>query len=227
MNRWGLYLIFAWLLLSTAAHADELGTTTVALDGRQVGSQETNYGNFVTDALRDASGAQIAIVHAMAFRADAWIDKGVVDEQAIRRTIAAPGSTIVVLQLTPATLYAVMRRAMSRSPLQNSAFLQISGMQVVYDAAKPAALRVTSISIVGQKLDPADTKTSYKVAMPRELAAGAAGYVIDFTEDVLKTIKKTNITVFEAIAKEFEHIDGTITPTTEERLKSVKGESKP
>jgi len=210
------------LFIAVAAQAEELGKTTVALDGRQVSTQETNYGNFVADAVRDAGAAQIAILHAMAFRADALIDKGTVDENAIRRTIASPSSTIVVLQLTPAILHAVMVRALSRSPNPNIAFLQVSGMQVVFDKTLPAATRVKSIIVAGHALDFADTQTIFKVAMPRELAAGAAGYVIDFTEDVLKTLKKTNITVLDAIAKEFQHLDGAINPAIEERLKSVK-----
>ena len=70
MKRWLIYIMGAVLLIAALANAEELGKTTVELDGRQVSSQETNYGNFVADAVRDASGAQIAIVHAMAFRAE-------------------------------------------------------------------------------------------------------------------------------------------------------------
>lgn len=222
MTRWLIGIMGAVLFLSAVAQAQVLGKTAVTLDWRLVSSQETNYGNFVADAVRDASGAQIAIVHAMAFRAEEPIDKGVVDEPAIRRTMASPSSSIIILQLTPAKLHAVMTRALSRSPYPNAAFLQISGMQVVFDSAQPAATRVTSIIVAGHTLDLADTKTTFRVAMPRELAAGAAGYVIDFTEDVLKTMKQTNSTILDAIAREFQHVDGIINPVIEERVKSVK-----
>ena len=223
MTRWFWVLMGTLLLAAATAMAADMGKTTVLLDGQRVSSAETNYGDFVADALRNASGADIAILHAMAFRTGtgALIDKGVVNEQDIRGSIASPSSKIVMLQLTPAQLRALMVRALHKYPDANAAFLQISGMRVTFDSSLPAAVRVKSISVAGRALDFSDTKTTFKVAMPRELASGAAGYLIEFTDEVTKTLQKTNCSVFEAITREFQRQNGTISPSVEGRLKDL------
>ncbi len=223
MKRWLICIIGTLLLVSAVAQAADLGKTAVMLDGQRVSYEETNYGDFVADAVRNACGANIAILHAMAFRAGdgALIDKGVVDEQEIRRSIASPSSKIVILQLTPAQLRSLMVRALNKFPDPNAAFLQVSGMQVTFDSSQPAPTRVKSIKVAGRAIDFSDSKTTFKVAMPRELASGAAGYVIEFTDDVAKTLQRTNISVLDAIAHEFQRLDGTINPAVEGRLKDI------
>ena len=221
MTRWIALILGAMLLLTAVAHAADLGKSAVALDGRKVSSEETNLGNFVADAVRDASGADIAILHAMAFRANALIDQGVIDEQAIRGSIASPTSKIVTLKLTPALLRTMMQRALTKYPDANPAFLQFSGMQVTFDSSQPAATRVKSISVDGKALNLTDTKTMLLVAMPRELAFGAAGYVLDFTDDVTKSLQVTDVTVFDAITKEFQRSNSAINPVVEGRLKDA------
>jgi len=207
------------LFLAITAHAAELGKTQVPLDASKVATEETAFGNFVADAVRMAAGADVAIVHAMAFRANALIPAGVVDDQAIRSSLASPSRTICVLKLTPAQLRNVMQRSLGKYPNANPAFLQVSGMQVVFDGKAPAANRVASIAVAGKALDLTDNKTTLKVAMPQELALGAVGYVLDFTDEVTKTMVKTDITLLDAVAAEFgRHKDG-IEPKVEERLK--------
>lgn len=222
MKRWIAVMSVVLLLLAAMARAADLGKTTVLLDGQRVGSAETNYGNFVADAVRHASGANIAILHSMAFRAGALIPKGVVDEQAIRGSIASPSSNIVILELTSAQLRALMVRALTKYPEPNTAFLQISGMVVTFDSEQPVAMRVISINVAGHAIDFSDTKTIFKVAMPRELASGAAGYLIEFTDEVTKTLQKTNLTLYDAITREFQRQDGSISPNIEGRLRDLK-----
>lgn len=226
MKQWMILILGALLLFSVTVQAAELGKTTVTLDGRKVSAEETNLGNFVADAVRNSSGAQIAILHAMAFRANALIGEGVVDEQAIRGSIASPTSKIATLKLTPALLRTLMQRALTKYPDPNPAFLQISGMQVTFDSSQPTATRIKSISVAGKALDLSDTKTTFIVAMPRELASGAAGYVLDFTDDVTKSLQMKDVTVLDAITKEFQRLNGTINPAVEERLKDTSTKKK-
>jgi len=221
MTRWIVFIIGIMLLVTAAAHAAELGKTQVALEGQKVSSEETNFGNLVTDAIRDASGADIAIVHAMAFRASALIDKGAVSDQALRSTLASPTSKIVTLKLTPALLRTLMQRSLTKYPDPTPAFLQVSGMQVTFDSAQPSAMRVKSISVGGKSLDLSDTKTTFLVAMPRELAFGAAGYVLDFTDDIKGSLQVTDINMIQAISQEFQRLKGTVNPAVEGRLKDV------
>lgn len=218
MKRW-LIIWVSVLCLAIAAQAAELGKTRVPLDASKVATEETAFGNFVADAVRAAGAADAAIVHAMAFRANALIPVGMVDEQAVRNSLASPSRTICVLKLTPAQLRNVMQRSLNKYPNANPAFLQISGMKVVFDGKAPAANRVVSIAIDGKPLDLADNKTTVKVAMPQELALGAVGYVLDFTEEVTKNMVKTDVTLLDAIAAEFARHKNGIEPKVEERLK--------
>ena len=218
MKRW-LIIWVSVLCLAIAAHAAELGKTLVPLDAGKVATEETAFGNFVADAVRAAAGADAAIVHAMAFRANALIPVGMVDEQAVRNSLASPSRTICVLKLTPAQLRNVMLRSLNKYPNANPAFLQVSGMKVVFDGKAPTANRVASIAIDGKTLDLADNKTTFKVAMPQELALGAVGYVLDFTDEVTKTMVKTDVTLLDAVAAEFGRHKNGIEPKVEERLK--------
>ena len=210
------------MLALLAAQAADLGKTQVPLEGAKIAATETVLGDLVTDALRHATNADIAIMHAMAFRAQARIPDGPVSEQAFRDLLAAPESKIITLQLTPVLLRTIMQRSLARTPHPNTAFLQFSGMQVLFDGAKPPAERVTGILVGGKALNLADTKTTFTVAMPSQLAIGAVGYLFDFTDDALKTLTKTDISILDAVTKEFATHDGhLVNPKVEGRLKDV------
>lgn len=209
------------LLLAMVVSAGDLGKTLGALDGRNVAAQETTLGNFVADAIRQSSGADVAIVHAMAFRGGALIEPGVVTEQAILKSLAAPSSKVTTLQLTPAQLAAVMQRALAKYPEQNMAFVQFSGMDVRFNSKKTGTARLEAIMIKGKPIDLADTKTSLTVAMPSQLALGGAGYVLIFTDDVAKTMKTQETTLMEAITQAFAHQSGVVTPKLDGRLQDT------
>lgn len=240
MKRWFVTIICIGLLVSLPAFAVDLGKTTVPLDGRRIANEETNLGNFVADAIKDASGADIAILHPMAFSSntsgDILIPAGVIDEQTFRRVLAFPTSNIVTLKMTPAQLRNLMERSLAKYPDANMAFLQFSGMEVAFNTVQPASNRVTEIKINGKALDFFDNKTTYTVAMPAQLANGAAGYFSLFNP-IQNTRKATDLTVIDAIIKEFgsatvsikstEPQVATITPKVEGRLKDTAKKDSP
>lgn len=221
MKRWLALLMGMFLLLALTATAAEMGKTTTALDAGKVASEETAFGNLLADALRNAAGTDAAIVHAMAFRANALIPVGTVDDTAMRNSLASPSRRIAVLKLTPAQLRGVMQRALTRYPNPNPAFLHVSGLTVTFDSTKPATARVVGIALGGKALDLADAKTQLTVAMPHELALGAVGYLADFTTDVTKSLELAEVTVLDAVAKEFARQNGEIAPAPEGRLVDV------
>lgn len=222
VKHWLLVVLSTCWLATMVATAADLGTTTVELDGRNMAATETALGNFLADALRTASGADVAIVHAMAVHANALIPKGSVSPRAMQSCLASPTGNVTTLKLTPAQLREVFQRALAKFPASNTAFLQVSGMTVTFDSTKPAATRVQSIIINGAALDFADNKATYTVAMPRELADGAVGYFAIFNDEVLKTRKVTETTLLDAVTQEFTRQKGEISPAVEGRLKDVK-----
>jgi len=223
MKRWLWIIIGGLLLIGLVANAAESVKTTVELDARNVSSEETALGNFIADAVSEASGADIAVIHAMAFRANALIAKNaVVDEQAVRNILASPTSKITKLKLTPAVLRAMMERSLAKQPESNTAFLQFSGMTVTYDPKRPANSRVTEIRVGNKVVDLSDNKTTFTVAMPRELSNGAVGYLLIFPDEVIKGMETTDATLLEAVSKKLAQQKGTISPKVEERLVKVK-----
>jgi 2',3'-cyclic-nucleotide 2'-phosphodiesterase (5'-nucleotidase family) len=218
-----LVLLAALVTATAFGHARELGKTAVALEGRDVASAETALGNFMADALREATGADIAIIHAMAFRQDAKVEAGIVDEQGMRNLLAMPTSKVATLKLKASSLRALMQRALSKYPDPNMAFLQISGMKVTFDSKQSAAARIVGIEVKGQAVDFTDTTTLYTVAMPRELALGAVGYLLIFSDkEISASMDVTETTQLDAIVKAFGQRKGLIAPKVEHRLTDVQ-----
>lgn len=221
MRTWTIWLVCILALGILPAFGAEMGKTDVTLDGAKLASEETNLGNFVADAIRDAGGADLAVLYPMAFTPNPSIAKGPVDDQAMRALLAFPTANIVTLKMTPGQLKKMMERALGKVPDTNMAFLQFSGMQVTFDSAKPANDRITEIKVKSKALDFADTTNTLVIAMPAQLANGAAGYFTYFNE-IQNTRKTLDVTLIDAIGKAFAAAkDKTIAPKVDGRLKDV------
>jgi 2',3'-cyclic-nucleotide 2'-phosphodiesterase/3'-nucleotidase/5'-nucleotidase len=138
----------------------------------------------------------------------------------MRDCLTSPTSPICILRLKPAVLKRMMERALSKAPEANTAFLQITGMRVVYDSHKPQP-RVESIYVRGKALNFADAQTTITVAMPRELALGGSGYLRVFPSEDINGITPTGHTIIEAIKREFSAHGNKISPAVDGRLKDT------
>jgi len=219
---WGL--LFILFTVTGMAYAADAWKTTVDLDGRHIGSQESNFGNFITDALRNTAKSDIAVIEAAAFQKDALIKSGVLDEQMMRDKLTFPNNPLFILTVKPVVLRNMMERAVSKVPddAMGSMFLQVSGMVVTFDSSKTAGNWIVSIEVNGKALDFADDKSTFTVAMPGELGKGGQGYFRVFPEKVIGEAKVlADQTVLDAIKSEFTRQKGVISPTTNGRLKDV------
>jgi 2',3'-cyclic-nucleotide 2'-phosphodiesterase (5'-nucleotidase family) len=123
--------------------------------------------------------------------------------------------------MTPAQVKKMLERALAKVPESNMAFLQFSGMEVTFDSKQPANARVTEIKVKGKALDVTDAAATLVVAMPAELANGAAGYFTTFNE-IQKTRKTLELTLIDVIGKSFTAAkDKTIAPKVDGRLKDL------
>src|SRR5207244_3183750 len=84
-----------------------------------------------------------------------------------------PEDPVVVLPLPGTVIRQALEVAVSRYPVKQKSFLQVSGMTFAFDPSRDAN-RVVAVSIGGQPLQ--DGRT-YRVAMSSSLAAGAHGYI--------------------------------------------------
>lgn len=132
--------------------------------------QETNLGNFVADAMREAIAADIALMNGGGIRVS--INKGPITIGDVFSVLPFD-DTVVVLEATGADIRAALENSVKAYPEQAGRFLQVSGMSFEFDPNKAPGERVVSVSISGEPLD--ETKT-YTVATNDFIAAGGNGY---------------------------------------------------
>jgi 2',3'-cyclic-nucleotide 2'-phosphodiesterase (5'-nucleotidase family) len=153
-----------------------LGTTAVELDSRNitVRGREAAIGNLIADAMRDATGADAAIMNGGGIRAGKTYAPG---SAITRRDILAElpfGNRTVVVKITGRDLRAALENGLRAWPQGGGRFPQVSGMTVEADSSRPAGSRITSLSVGGA---PADDARVYTVAVNDFIARGGDGYV--------------------------------------------------
>ena len=181
------------------------------LDGIGATASETSLGDFVADAVRQQSEADAAIVLASELR-PVVIAAGVSDSDKIVGALSAPTdrtNTVVILKITGRQLRRAFEHALSRAPSPFDGFLQVSGIHINFDSSKPAALRISDLTIGGRKVEPDRT---YMIATTRRLADGALGYFDIWTHaDMVKdTQAPLSATVAAYAASRANGADGSL-----------------
>jgi len=141
-----------------------VGETTVDL--ARSNHEESNVGDLVCDALREASGADIAFENGGGMRAD--IPKGRITLEQVY-TLLPFDNVLVIMDLTGEQI----RQILEQNANSEHAILQISGMTVQYDLTRPVGSRITDVRVANEALEP---RKSYRVAANDFLAAGGDQY---------------------------------------------------
>ena len=152
-----------------------IGTTDVALDSRRnvVRGEESAMGDLIADAVKDATGADLAIINGGGIRADRTYDAGL---QLTRRDILTElpfGNKTVVTEIPGSQILAALENGVSQVADGAGRFPQVAGMQFVYDPKAPAGSRVASVMVGGKSLD---MNAVYKVATNDYMLSGGDGY---------------------------------------------------
>lgn len=133
----------------------EVGQTTVDLDmkSENVRTRETNMGNFVADAYRQATGADVALVNGGSIRADALIKPGMLTKRDVL-SILPFNNKVLKIQVTGATLRAALEHGVASIGVeaQPGRFPQVSGVKFSYDASRKPGERITNITVNGRPL---------------------------------------------------------------------------
>ena len=142
--------------------AQPVGRTRVALDARskENRTRETNVGNFVTDAFRKATAADIGFMNGGSIRADAVIGPGRLTQRDLL-SILPFKNKLVKIEVTGATLRAALEHGVSRSAEDSEpgGFPQVSGVQFSFDASRAPNNRVVDVKVNGLPLDDAKKYT--------------------------------------------------------------------
>ena len=193
-----------------------VGTSTTALDSRRnvVRGEESSMGNLIADAMRAATGADVAIMNGGGIRADRTYDAGV---QLTRRDILSElpfGNLTMVTELPGSQILLALENGVSQVEKGAGRFPQVSGMAYVYDPAAEPGKRIVSVTVGDAALDPAKT---YKVAVNDYILGGGDGYAA-LGAGVLLTNAGGGGLVAQDVMTYVEKA-GTVAPAVEGRIK--------
>ena len=193
----------------------EIGSTTVELDSRRsvVRSRESGIANLFADAMRAATGADVALTNGGGIRADRVYPPGTT---LLRRDIQSElpfGNRTILLQVTGADLLAALENGVGGVEMGAGRFPHVSGMAFAFDASKPPGSRIADVTVGDTPLDPSRT---YRVATNDFLGRGGDGY--DMFADAPRLIdaaagKLVAAQVIDAIAAA-----GEVAPKVENRI---------
>jgi 2',3'-cyclic-nucleotide 2'-phosphodiesterase (5'-nucleotidase family) len=194
-----------------------VGTTKVVLDSRRasVRSGETNLGNLIADAMREAVGAEVAVANGGGIRGDRTYEAGTTLTRKDVLTELPFGNVTVLIELSGADLLAALENGVSEVENKAGRFPQVSGLRFVYDPAAPKGSRITEIAVGGK---PLETGRLYRVATNDYMQGGGDGYA---------ALKKGRALIDASGAKllattVMDHIaaKGTVAPEIEGRIRT-------
>lgn len=192
-----------------------IGKTTVELDSRvdTVRSGEARIGDLIADALRESTGADVAITNGGGIRGNRTYEAGT---ELTRKDVLKElpfGNTTLVIELTGAQLKEALENGVSQVEDKAGRFPQVSGVRVVYDPKAAAGQRIRSVAVGGAPLDAGKT---YRVATNDYMARGGDGYAAFTMGKVVTDTRFAQLmatTVMEYIAKK-----GQVAPEIEGRV---------
>ncbi len=143
-----------------AEFAKVVGSTEVDLLRQPMA--ESNVGNLIADAIREAGGADIAFQNGGGIRADLPAGDITLEEL---YTLLPFDNVVVTMTLRGEQVLQLLEA----SGDQHTKILQMSGLSVVYDMSRPAGLRVLEANVRGERLK---REAQYRVATNDFLAVG-------------------------------------------------------
>lgn len=204
--------------------AKAVGRTTVSLDARSAENRirETNVGNFVADAFRRTTFAEVALINGGSIRADGIIGPGRLTMRDVQ-SILPFKNRLIKISVTGATLRAAIEHGVSRIGVdsQPGGFPQVSGIRFSFDASRPAGNRVTELKVNGM---PVDDSRRYSLATTTFLAIdGGDSYTMLKGSRVLLSPDRAPFD-FEALERSIRRMKA-ISPRVEGRIKRLDREA--
>ncbi|MGE7470346.1 bifunctional metallophosphatase/5'-nucleotidase [Bosea sp. NPDC003192] len=153
----------------------EIATLGTPLDSRTgvIRTQETAIGNLIADAIRAATGAQIAITNAGGIRANKQYPAG---HKLTRRDVLSElpfGNATSMVEITGKDVKDAIENGLRDAPQGSGRFPVVSGLSFEADLKQPQGSRVTSVKVDGKEIDPAG---KYTVATNNFMLTGGDGY---------------------------------------------------
>ncbi len=201
----------------SAALLAPVGETRVPLDARNsaLRTGETNIGDYVADVIRARLTADVAVMNGGGIRGNQVVPAGRLTKKDVHALLPFL-NVLVKLEVTGTTLLAVLERSVGTYPRESGGFLQVSGVQFVFDPSRPPGERIVRVLVGGR---PLDGERRYTLATNSYTAKGGDGYTmlasakrLVFPEDGPGLAE----TLVEAIER-----TGTIAPRVEGRIQAA------
>ncbi|MDO8585728.1 MAG: 5'-nucleotidase [Armatimonadota bacterium] len=193
MSRIWLIVITVVLTLSAVFGLGGFGvyaaTTNSELTNKDSGTSETEFGDFVADAIRAQVKAEIGFITASELK-EVTISKGDVSTSDVVAALSYQNDPVVLLTLNGDQVRRALERSVAIYPQKNLGFLQVSGIRFTFDPGKPKESRVVSVTVGGKPLDPS---ASYSVGVTSSLGNGALGYFRVWEKDQITSVTKTSL----------------------------------
>lgn len=180
------------------AAAKVIARADADFDNAELGRSETAWGRLAADAMKSASGADVALLNAASL-APGTLKKGAIHAADLDALLAYPDDAIVVRQVTGAQLRAALELAIKDFPNDSPRFLHVAGISATFDGDATRA-RLFDVKVNGRTLQDGDV---FRAAMPISLSQGAGGYftVWGKPEGDAKTVGALNDVIANYAAK--------------------------
>ena len=192
-----------------------VGKTETALDAvaENVRAREVALGNLFADAMKEATGAEIAILNGGSIRSNRVYEPGILS----RRDVLAMhpfGGSAVLMEADGSAILAALNNGVSKLGESAGRFPQVAGLQFSVDPKKPIGERVQNVLVNGQ---PLDLNRKYKVAVTDYMATGGDGYK-SFAASKLLVNAESSPLLINALEEKIRKT-GTVAPQLEGRIR--------
>lgn len=152
-----------------------IGRTATELDSRNAAMRggEAALGDLFTDAIRERTKAQVALLNGGSFRGNRLYPAGSDLTWRDVLTELPFNNMTLVLGVTGDQLWSALEQGFSEAEDETGRFPQVSGLTVRADLTRPRGERVVSVMVGAKPLDRAET---YSLATNDFLARGGDGY---------------------------------------------------
>ncbi|NLU98335.1 bifunctional metallophosphatase/5'-nucleotidase [Marinomonas sp. UCMA 3892] len=195
--------------------------TQINLQRKVLRTSENGFANLVTDTLKDFTGAQIALLNSGAFRSEKILQAGSPLTVRDIRAMLPYRNTVQLIEATGQQIMDALEHGFSKLESQSGQFLQVAGVEVTYDSAKPIGERLISVTFNKHPLQP---EQIYKVVSLDYLINGGDGFTMFKNSKALTYKQTTGLTLSDIMSVEI-HQEKVIAPKIDRRLKNLAVEN--
>jgi 2',3'-cyclic-nucleotide 2'-phosphodiesterase (5'-nucleotidase family) len=179
---------------------EPLGTWAANFSTRReaVRGKENAFANFIVDAMREFSDADIAIINGGSIRGDKTYKQG---DSILKKDIATElpfRSRLQVIEVSGDDVLQALEVGVSKVEDLKGGFPHVSGMSVKYNRFAPVGERIVSVMIGNRRIE---REKMYQLATTDYLANGGDGYTVFKREGSIRQRIEHSILIADLVAE--------------------------